>query len=1049
LPNGLTVSGCDHATIGVIVRGEFSLQGTNHLKPVYKKGLQVDGLDVMLYFWDERDGANFCGWWFGPKVGGDQVWAYHPDKTCPHPPMTGWKMLYNGPIDQTLLVTPQWVGGAGCGMPLSMPPLAPAPVGPAPAGLTSFGPCAGNMQQRTQQLLEQKRLGELQKQAQLLHSKKDMEQRRVEEQKKQTATLAIRRVIQKARGATAETLTAIQSELAVTKAVHLENCGTQKAAILQECDKAIMQAQIQIQAFAAQKKAMVDKSEKMKAELEDRKRQMEENKKKIAENKVKLEEDMQRQKEDAIRKRSEDVKKAREAAMKKIEDDKRSKVEAEERKIKEHQTVVAVRKVLQKVRMARPEQFDEAKQELDAVLQLELDHCGSQKEVIQQEVAKLMEQAQFRIDKINEQRARQQEKRDIVMKLCSELEVLVGDAESAVVKLKESAAFFEDTAELSVTDVEEISQVIQEGVVESSIRLQACTNYIAEHGKDMKDPMPLSNNEPQEITVRMNALRKRIRDTEQASTATFQMAQDAKEKAMRHAWANNKLQEMKGLFTKYASSIEDTLTRSEITKYALGEFKFTVPEPVLDTIFRNIVPEGGNGVKLQDFTLLKAAIGVAREKVRDARKAEDREKAKVVFGAKIDETKASLAAASKVASKMDRQIQRLVGKVKTTPVPQMLKLADHTDGLVALATTAVAAASALVKVVQEALTPDMRIDFAKDTAQFATAEKALQIRVETAANLSGRFRDSAAQKQASEIERFRGAVLKIISYNQRTQSLNADQLFDKLDADGDGAISSDDFVKFVESAEKKLDDEQEEAEDVAGAKEDDLAEARKKGSIAEEEAEDDEDEAEIAAVAGAVAGAEEEDAAGLGDEYSAKRLAGLFSHLAEGQLKIPKDDFMRVIRTYYKCVKETVITDGMSIKESKPVRRLEVNEVLEIVEGPIKDDVFNVMRVQGRMVKDGLEGWISIAGNRGTVFLQRGGNLYKVVKETTLNHTLALEPGATTKTLPVGEVLEMHEIPRLDAVSGFTRMKAKVKSEGSVGWVTTMENPKNMFVQLL
>ena len=29
---------------------------------------KVNGLDVMLYFWDDRDGPDFCGWWFGPKA---------------------------------------------------------------------------------------------------------------------------------------------------------------------------------------------------------------------------------------------------------------------------------------------------------------------------------------------------------------------------------------------------------------------------------------------------------------------------------------------------------------------------------------------------------------------------------------------------------------------------------------------------------------------------------------------------------------------------------------------------------------------------------------------------------------------------------------------------------------------------------------------------------------------------------------------------------------------------------------------------------------------
>ena len=41
--------------------------------------LEVSGSDVMIYYWDERDGVALAGWWFGPKVGSDQVWAYNPD----------------------------------------------------------------------------------------------------------------------------------------------------------------------------------------------------------------------------------------------------------------------------------------------------------------------------------------------------------------------------------------------------------------------------------------------------------------------------------------------------------------------------------------------------------------------------------------------------------------------------------------------------------------------------------------------------------------------------------------------------------------------------------------------------------------------------------------------------------------------------------------------------------------------------------------------------------------------------------------------------------
>eukprot|EP00928_Gymnodinium_smaydae_P001301 TRINITY_DN1048_c1_g2_i2.p1 TRINITY_DN1048_c1_g2~~TRINITY_DN1048_c1_g2_i2.p1 ORF type:complete len:249 (+),score=51.92 TRINITY_DN1048_c1_g2_i2:53-748(+) len=108
------VSGCTHTMVGPIIRGSYTVAGENHQRRTYKRDAQVNGLDVMVYFWDERDGANFCGWWFGPKVGGDQVWAYHPDKSAQTPPLAGWKVPYDGPVDGTLSLS---VGGAAAAKP--------------------------------------------------------------------------------------------------------------------------------------------------------------------------------------------------------------------------------------------------------------------------------------------------------------------------------------------------------------------------------------------------------------------------------------------------------------------------------------------------------------------------------------------------------------------------------------------------------------------------------------------------------------------------------------------------------------------------------------------------------------------------------------------------------------------------------------------------------------------------------------------------------------------------------------------------------------------
>eukprot|EP00405_Crypthecodinium_cohnii_P037215 CAMPEP_0206547384 /NCGR_PEP_ID=MMETSP0325_2-20121206/13263_1 /ASSEMBLY_ACC=CAM_ASM_000347 /TAXON_ID=2866 /ORGANISM="Crypthecodinium cohnii, Strain Seligo" /LENGTH=540 /DNA_ID=CAMNT_0054046677 /DNA_START=44 /DNA_END=1663 /DNA_ORIENTATION=+ len=103
----LIVSGCANPTISDIVRGNYHLHSTNHGKPVHKKyGKTNDGEDILIYFWDDRDGLEMSGWWFGPIVGGDQVWAYHaPGADQDLPPTSDWTIPHDGPIDPTFSIT--------------------------------------------------------------------------------------------------------------------------------------------------------------------------------------------------------------------------------------------------------------------------------------------------------------------------------------------------------------------------------------------------------------------------------------------------------------------------------------------------------------------------------------------------------------------------------------------------------------------------------------------------------------------------------------------------------------------------------------------------------------------------------------------------------------------------------------------------------------------------------------------------------------------------------------------------------------------------------
>ena len=80
----LIASGCRNQTISDAVKGTYFRCGTNHGRPVYKKMRETaqkgDDLDVLIYFWDQQDTDGDCGWWIGPSIGGELVWAYHPSK---------------------------------------------------------------------------------------------------------------------------------------------------------------------------------------------------------------------------------------------------------------------------------------------------------------------------------------------------------------------------------------------------------------------------------------------------------------------------------------------------------------------------------------------------------------------------------------------------------------------------------------------------------------------------------------------------------------------------------------------------------------------------------------------------------------------------------------------------------------------------------------------------------------------------------------------------------------------------------------------------------
>lgn len=88
---------------------------------------------------------------------------------------------------------------------------------------------------------------------------------------------------------------------------------------------------------------------------------------------------------------------------------------------------------------------------------------------------------------------------------------------------------------------------------------------------------------------------------------------------------------------------------------------------------------------------------------------------------------------------------------------------------------------------------------------------------------------------------------------------------------------------------------------------------------------------------------------------------------------ISKDVFMKYVVLYFKVVKSIAFTDGCDISKCKTLRKAEEGEVVECLEGPVVDEGSQMNRIRAKGTVDDVvtEGWITVSGSKGTVFLDK------------------------------------------------------------------------------
>ncbi|CAJ1389413.1 unnamed protein product [Effrenium voratum] len=124
-------------------------------------------------------------------------------------------------------------------------------------------------------------------------------------------------------------------------------------------------------------------------------------------------------------------------------------------------------------------------------------------------------------------------------------------------------------------------------------------------------------------------------------------------------------------------------------------------------------------------------------------------------------------------------------------------------------------------------------------------------------------------------------------------------------------------------------------------------------------------------------------------------------------------------------------------------------EVVELIGDEEKAELHEVRRIRARRLKDGQEGWVTVKGNNGTVFLQPGGDRLSVVKETSLTESVSVTGQDALRQLRVGEVLDIMGEESVEEASGLLRARVRAQADGKVGWATKVGSTGTAFLRQL
>jgi len=627
-----------------------------------------------------------------------------------------------------------------------------------------------------------------------------------------------------------------------------------------------------------------------------------------------------------------------------------------------------VRRAIQKLRLATPENVDALETEVFDAMEQQLEAMGSQHEKVQQEFERGLELGRNNAATIQEKRDKEAESAKRPKELMEEIRALMESLQSKLGNLKGAACLEDKTVQLQPEDAPTVRKLAEEFSGEIKEFSQQCVTRAAEIKEATLPP---------QMKVDWTKLAHEIVDIKRSAELAVTQAKQATIKAT-EAIRKKKLEEKK-------AALKETIAAATSAGPAAEQFVISA-ESLVEPFIKGAPKEEAEMLDLAKK--VDAALEVARSNVDAAAKDmktpiaqddddEDDELLKKEIAAFVaDETKRPRIRLGQLKNRIQRcaiivgryrkelrdvhnrsiidglkkEIVEKVkgGKVNTEglervdplvkdaetavePFPKHAKLTyAQMQSMANTASQTIEAAKAAFEEVSQEICPiDPSLDDdvkkkLKVVAYPHIKQPMLRLgqmerRLTRATNLLAIFRADAESRRASQKSGARGVAGRVLRKHIATSGQDAAAVFSQAAA-GASTLDQVSFTALFDSMDKSV---------------------PKLGSEEEEQV-----------------------------ELSAEVLEALFSSCAKGAKALSKEAFEQLAIPRMTVNKATTLTSILSIAEGKVLRALRVGESLEALEGPVKEEKSGLMRMKVKAVKDGKEGWATLAGNAGTVFLK-------------------------------------------------------------------------------